>query len=239
MDGHAGHPGAAPPREPMPPVTAADRAAAFPQVAGHTVHDQAVHTFFERLEWRDADGCGALGWDVNGWLGRDTERLWLRAEGEREGGRTEHAEAHRLYDRAFAPWWEVVAGVHQDFRSGPAQAWAALGVQGLAPYGFEVEAGIYLGEAGRTAARVEVEYELLFTNRLILQPRVELNAYGRDDERRDVGAGLSEVEAGLRLRYELRWEFAPYVGVTWGRRSGASAAGEGDARVVIGAHFWF
>jgi copper resistance protein B len=102
--------------------------------------------------------------------------------------------------------------VRQDFRPGDPQTWAAVGIQGLAPYWFEVEATGYVGAGGRTAAKLEVEYELLFTNRLILQPLVELELYGKSDPERGIGRGLSSLETGLRLRYEIRREFAPYVG---------------------------
>ena len=130
--------------------------------------------------------------------------------------------------------------------SGPAQSWLAVGIQGLAPYWFEVEATAYLGAGGRTAARLEAKYELLFTNRLVLQPLVELNLYGKTNAERRIGAGLSSFDAGLRVRYEFRREFAPYVGVTWRDTFGdtsrfAEAAGEptGGLRVVAGLRLWF
>jgi copper resistance protein B len=119
-------------------------------------------------------------------------------------------------------------------------------VQGMAPYKFEVQATAYVGEGGQTAAQVEVEYDVLLTNRLILQPRIEAIAYGRDDAERGIGSGLSEVDAGLRLRYEIRRDFAPYVGIEWGRSYGRSAdfaRAEGeeieDTRLVAGVRFWF
>lgn len=236
------------PVTPIPPITEADRAAAFPDVAGHAVHDDAVNylVLFNQLEWQNADESNALSWDAKAWIGGDLNRLWLRAEGEREGGRTGESEAHVLYGRSVARWWDVVAGIRQDFRPGPSQSWAAIGVQGLAPYKFEVEATAYLGESGQTAARLEAEYELLLTNRLILQPLVELNFHGEDDPRRGVGSGLSTAEAGLRLRYEVRREFAPYVGITWSRAYGKTADfaeldGEDvdDTRLVAGLRIWF
>lgn len=242
-----GQPGSATPPPVVPPVTDADRAAAFPDVAGHAVHDRAIHAFvlFDQLEWQSGDG-GGVSWDNKGWVGRDVDRLWFRTEGETDGDRLEDAQAHVLYGRAFAPWWEVVAGVRQDFRPGPGRTWAAVGVQGLAPYWFEVEATAYVGESGRTHARLEVEYELLFTNRLVLQPLAELEIYGKSDPARGIGAGLSTAEMGLRLRYEFRREFAPYVGLTWSRKFGRTAdlareAGDevGGARFVVGVRTWF
>jgi copper resistance protein B len=153
---------------------------------------------------------------------------------------------HALYGRAIRRWWDVLVGVRQDFRPGPARTWAAVGVQGLAPYWFEIEATAYIGESGRTHFRFETEYELLLTNRLVLQPLVELEIYGKSDPERRIGAGLGSAAAGLRLRYEIRREFAPYIGVTWnqkffGTRDFARAAGEdtGGARVAAGVRVWF
>lgn len=234
----------------IPPVTDEDRKAAFPQLddAGHAVHDSAVHYYvlFDQLEWQAGDGITAGNWDNRGWIGRDVNRFWFRTEGEAEDGDLAEAQAHALYGRAIHRWWDVVAGVRQDFRPGPARTWAAVGVQGLAPYWFEVEATAYIGESGRTHFRFETEYELLLTNRLILQPLVELEIYGKSDPERGIGAGLSSGEAGLRVRYEFRREFAPYIGVTWNRKffgtgDFARAAGEdtGGARFATGVRVWF
>lgn len=230
-----------------PPVTDDDRAAAFPDVQGHAVHDDVVSYFvlFDQLEWQTG-GDNGLNWDNKGWIGRDVNRLWFRSEVESEDGRVGEAEAHVLYGRAIARWWEVVGGVRQDFRPGPARTWAAIGLQGLAPYWFEVEATAYVGESGRTALRFETEYELLLTNRLIVQPIIEVNLYGKSDPERGIGAGLSTIDTGFRLRYEVRREVAPYIGVTWNRTFGktadfAEAAGRetSGTRLAIGARIWF
>lgn len=235
-------------KEPIPAVTDADRAAAFPAgLDGHDVHDSAVffQVLFDQLEWRGGRD-GGISWENRTWIGGDVNRLWLRAEGEGENGQVERAFGTALYGRSFARWWDVVAGVRQDFRPGSAQTWAAVGIQGLAPYWFEVEATGYVGAGGRTHMRVEVEYELLVTNRLILQPLFEAEVYGKSDEARGIGAGLTSLETGLRLRYELRRELAPYVGVTWekkffgtadlARRAGKDVS---EARIVFGLRTWF
>ncbi|MGE0393431.1 MAG: copper resistance protein B, partial [Vicinamibacterales bacterium] len=137
-------------------------------------------------------------------------------------------------------------GIRQDVRTGPPQTWAAIGLQGLAPYWFEVEATAYVGPAGRTHLRLETEYELLLTNRLVMQPLVELEVYGKADPARGLGAGLSHVDAGLRLRYEFRRELAPYAGVVWVRKFFGTAdfarlAGErsSGARWTVGIRTWF
>jgi copper resistance protein B len=140
----------------------------------------------------------------------------------------------------------VVSGVRQDFKPGAPQTWAALGVQGMALYNLETKATAFMGEGGQTAVRLEGDYDILLTNRLILQPKAELNVYGQNDPQRGIGSGLSSTEAGLRLRYEIRREFAPYLGVTWNRTYGktadyANAEGEdrSEARLVLGVRLWF
>ncbi len=232
----------------LQPPTEAERAAAFPDVSGHAAHDDAIHylVLFDQLEWQDAEEGSALNWDATAWVGRDVDRLWLRSEGERVEDKTEEADLEAFWGHSFARWWDFVAGVRQDFDPGSSQTWAAFGVQGLAPYKFEVEATAYLGESGRTALQLEAEYELLLTNRLILQPLVELNVYGKDDPQRGIGSGLSTTEVGLRLRYETRREFAPYIGVTWDRKWGDTADfarldGEAveDTRWIAGVRIWF
>jgi copper resistance protein B len=235
-------------RTPIPVLTDADRAAVFRSPSGHAVHDTALNSFFlaDKLEWQDADDGSTLAWDLSGWVGGDIDRLWLRSEGERSNGKTEDAEIQALWGHAISPWWDVVSGVRQDFKPGAPQTWAALGVQGMALYNFEAEATAFIGEGGQSAARLEGDYDILFTNRLILQPTAELNFYSKNDPQRGIGSGLSNSEAGLRLRYEIRREIAPYIGVTWNRTYGktadyATAEGEdrSEARLVLGVRLWF
>ena len=232
----------------IPPVTEELRKAAFSDVEGHAVHDRAVsyYALFDQLEWQAGKGGNGANIDSRGWVGRDRDRLWLRAEGDSESGRVGEAQTHVLYGRQVARYWDVVGGIRQDFRPGPAQTWAAFGVQGLAPYWFHIEATAYVGASGRTHARFEVEYELLFTNRLVLQPLFEAELAGKSDPERGAGAGLSSTDLGFRLRYEVKREFAPYLGITWRNRWGktadfAEAAGEetGGARFVTGLRLWF
>ena len=232
----------------IPALTDADRAAAFQELRGHAVHDQTINSFvlFDQLEWQTDGGDRVVNIDTKGWIGQDINRLWFRAEGESERTDLEHAEAHVLYGRAIARWWDVVAGVRQDVGPGPNRTWAAVGVQGLAPYWFEVEATAYLGSSGRTHFRFETEYDLLITNRLVLQPLAEVEIYGKSDPERGIGAGLSSADIGLRLRYEFKREFAPYVGVTWNHKffdtaDYARAQGESvrSTRLALGLRLWF
>jgi copper resistance protein B len=175
---------------------------------------------FDQLELYDSD---SLRWDATAWLGYAFNRLAIRTEGERVDGDTERAELELLWSHSFARWWDVVAGARSDFEPGSSRNWAAIGIQGLSPYRFELEGTTYVGEGGDVAARFEGEYELLITSRLILQPQLELNWYGQSDPERRIGSGLSSVEAGLRLRYEFRREVAPYVGLVRERLVGSTA----------------
>jgi copper resistance protein B len=236
-------------KEPIPPLTDADRAAAFPELkGGHAVHDRMLHYFvlFDQLEWQPAAGGHAGSWDNKGWVGGDVNRFWFRTEGDGENGALGTAQLHALYGRAIARWWDLVVGIRQDIRPGPAQMWAAVGIQGLAPYWFQIEATGYVGAGGRTHARLETEYELLFTNRLVLQPLIEVEVYGKSDPERQIGAGLSTIDTGFRLRYEIRREVAPYVGLVWTRKFfgtadfARAAGGEvGGWRLALGTRLWF
>ncbi|WP_150570296.1 copper resistance protein B [Pseudomonas fluorescens] len=235
-------------RTPIPVLTDADRQAAFPPLDGHKMDDSGLNSFFllDQLEYQDADEGSTLAWDASGWVGGDINRLWIRSEGERTNGVTEDAELQLLYGRSVSPWWDVVAGVRQDFKPEDPQTWAAFGIQGMALYDFEAEATAFIGENGQTAARLEGEYDILLTNRLILQPTAEANFYGKNDPERGVGSGLANTEVGLRLRYEIVRQFAPYIGVTWSRSYGKTAdfirdeGGDVDeARFVAGIRMWF
>ena len=234
----------------IPPVSDADRLAAFPDVEGHAAHDTTLHALvlFDRLEWQAATEASGVRWSNRTWVGRDIDRLWMRSEGQWDNGLVRDADVHALYGRAIARWWDVVAGVRQDIRPGSPQTWAAVGIQGIAPQGVKVEATGYVGARGRIAARLEAEYDVHLTNRLTLQPRVELNLHGKGDPDRGVPAGLASAESGFRVRYEFRRELAPYLGLTWNRQRGTpppagGAGGEGKSlgatRFVTGLRWWY
>jgi len=198
----------------------------------------------DRLEWRDGDSS-IYEWDAAAWYGGDIHKLWFETEGEHTGG-ADDARVEVLWDRIATAWWSTRLGVRWDVGDGPERGWAAFGVAGLAPGFVELEAMAYVGDGGRTALRLTTEYDLLLTQRLVLQPALELNAYGEDDPERHIGAGLSDLELGLRLRYEFRREVAPYLGVNWSKRFGDSAdfarAAGGDPdefSYVAGFRLWF
>jgi copper resistance protein B len=243
-----------------PPTTAPDHVPPDPpqQMMGDMTYKEMVsmmqmddtHRFgkvmLDQFEWRDAQEGAAGAWDAQGWYGGDYNKLWIKTEGERVGGLTHNASVDVLFDRVVGRWWDAQGGIRQDFGRGPARTWAALGLQGLAPYWLDAEATFYVGEEGRTAVRLKADYDLLLTQRLILQPYGEVNIYGKSDAEREVGSGLSDLELSLRLRYEVRRELAPYLGVGWFKRFGstadlARAAGEGsdEVQLVAGLHIWF
>ena len=185
-------------------------------------------------------------YDVQAWYGRDFNRVVLKAEGQASRGRLQDARTELLWGHAIAAYWDSQLGVRHDNGGGPDRSWLAFGVQGLAPYWFNVEATGYLGDQGRSALRLSASYELLLTQRVVLQPQLELNAYGKDDPARGIGSGLSDATAGLRLRYDISRQFSPYIGVEWSGRFGrtgdyAQAAGKRRATTdfVAGVHFWF
>jgi copper resistance protein B len=228
-------------KDPLPTITDADRAAAFPEVAPHGHHGDRIvaMVLVDRLEaWSD-HGKRGQHWELQAWAGGDLQRVWLRSSGEREDHKTHAADIELLYGRSLTPWWDLLAGVRHDTAPGPAQTWAAVGVHGMAPYKFEIEATAYVGRDGRSAARFEAEYEVLLTNRLILQPAIELELHDRRDHRRDIGAGLSKVEAGLRLRYEIKRRFAPYIGFVHERIEAADGQQARENRLVGGLRLWF
>jgi copper resistance protein B len=233
---------------PVPVLTDADRAAAFPLLSrSHTDHGSAINSLVlvDRLETSTGD-ADQQAWAATAWIGGDIQRLWLKTEGQVDDGDVTSARVEALYGRAVSAWWDVVAGVRQDLGPGDDRTWAAIGVQGMAPYMFEVSAMTYVGSGGQVRADIEVEYEALITNRLILQPSVGLSLQSDADEARRIGAGLGDVELGLRLRYEIRREFAPYIGLTYERALGDTAdlrrihqEDVGETRLVAGLRLWF
>jgi len=229
------------PREPIPVPTDADRAAAFPPIAhGAMEHAPEIHSLLliDRLEHWDGKNGNGQAWEASGWIGGNINRLWLRSE-----GRTESSGVEALYGRAISPWWDVLVGVRQDFRPADSRTWAAIGIQGLAPYKFESSATLYAGSGGQLMAKAEIEYDVLLTNRLILQPLLEATVASKDEPEHGIGRGLNKVEAGLRLRYEFNRRFAPYIGISHERAFGDTADYAGDhardTRWVAGIRMWF
>ena len=200
----------------------------------------------DKLEYRATDGDNPVVWDADAWVGKDLNKLWFKTEGEIAGGETEDAWAELLYSRAIAPYWDVQVGWRHDFRPQPSRDWLAIGIKGLAPYWFEVDLTAYARADGSLAARLDVEYEFMLTQKLVLSPELEANLFSEDDDQRGIGSGLADLELGLRLRYEIRREFAPYIGVNWEKAFGGTAdhikeeGGSSSAlQFVVGIRAWF
>jgi len=237
------------PHTPVPELDDTALAAAFPDLDHHAMqHPGTFNTFvlIDQLEtWNNAHGSGQH-WQAKAWLGGDIERLWLRSEGERGDGHLRDWSLDALYGRALSPWWDLVAGLRHDGGTAPGLTRAAIGVQGLAPYRFDLSATAYLGGARKAELALEAEYSILLSNRLILQPRLEAHWSAADDPARGVGHGVGQLQGGLRLRYELTRRFAPYLGFVHERQYGPTArwhrqAGEraADSRWTLGIRVWF
>jgi copper resistance protein B len=212
-------------------------------MADNDVYSRVMLDRFEAYRTSDSHGQAV---DAQAWIGGDVDKLWLKVDGERENGKLGATRTEALWNHAIATYWGLQTGVRHDFGAGPGRTWAAFGIQGLAPYWFDVQATLYVGQGGRTAVRFEPEYDLFITQRLILQPNAKVNFYGKNDPERGIGSGLSDIEAGLRLRYEFSRKVAPYIGVVWNRKFGntasyASEAGESvkETRLVAGIRVWF
>jgi len=202
----------------------------------------------DRLEYQTNEGDGLLQWDAQGWVGGDYNKLWVKTEGAYlfEENRVEEAEIQTLYSRAISPYWDLQVGARHDFAPGPSRTFGVIGIQGLAPHWFEIDAALFVSEHGDLEARVEAEYDFLITQRLVAQPRAELNFAFQDIAERGIGSGLSTAELGVRIRYEFEREVAPYVGISWSRAVGATAnfarqEGENISSLsfVAGLRLWF
>lgn len=215
--------------------------------SGEVAMDHGPELFHKIVTEADfaARNGGQWRWHVDGWIGGDVERVWIRSTGKIEDGDVDKAELQLLYGRNVHPFWDVLIGIRQDL--GPdSKTWAAAGVTGLAPYFFETDVTAFLSTDGDAAFRLEQSLDIPLTQKLIAEPHLELNAYAQDMPERGIGAGFSDVELGLKLRYEITRKFAPYAALTWERALGetasrARAAGESadETALRIGIRFWF
>lgn len=192
-------------------------------------------------ELQFSDDETAFRWEGEGWIGGDINRFVFKAEGEAGEDDVESAEVQALYSRAIGPYFDLQAGVRYDIEPSPNRAYAVIGFEGIAPYWFETTGALFVSDEGEVSARLEGSYDARLTQRLILQPRAEINVSADDIPELEIGAGVTDVELGLRLRYDITRSFAPYVGVTYETKLGdtadyASAAGEdeSDTRLVLG-----
>lgn len=198
-----------------------------------------------RLEYDDSSN--SITYDFQGWYGTTFDRLVVKAEGDIIQGNIEESQTDILWGHAVSTFWDAQIGVRLDsYDEGKNRQWVALGLQGLAPYWFELDMTAYVGESGNTALTVEAEYELLLTQKLIFQPRTEISLYGKDDLQNNLGSGFSSSSIGFRLRYEFSRQFAPYLGVEWVNQYGKTADfaqlqgnDTSDKKFLAGIRFWF
>ena len=214
------------------------------------VEDNQVftHVLFDQLEGRISGSDNALRWEGQGWIGTDMNRLWLKSEGFLNNGTVSDGDIEALYDRPIPHlrYFDVQAGVREDLDSGPRRTWGAVGIEGLAPNFFEIEPTLYFRDGGHVAGRVTTSYDLLVTQRLIVQPELEMNFYSKRDLPRLTGTGLSDLDTGIRLRYEISRKCGPYIGFAYTRKFGDTAslsrqAGEivSAPRLIFGLRVWY
>ena len=212
------------------------------------VMDQGIyaHAILNQLEGRSNGSNPEFRWEGQGWVGTDYDKLWIKSEGTLSKGAVDDGQQQFLYSRAVTTYFDLQGGLRSDIDSRPTRDWAAFGIQGLAPYFFDLEVTGFVSGEGHLAAKLEASYDLLLTQQLILQPQVEFNVYSKADPARLVGAGFSDIDTGLRLRYEFSRKFAPYIGVVYQGKFGQTAnfarrAGEstGDVRFAFGVRVWF
>jgi copper resistance protein B len=231
--------------QPHGKVTSALPGLAAPHMGNH---QWFAHWLFDQLEDRTDGTDHAFRWDGEGWVGTDMNKLWVKSEGSVSGGVVSDGDQEFLYDHPIPHmrYFDAQVGVREDLDSGPSRTWAAIGMEGLAPYFFEFAPTLYIGKGGDVAGRINASYELMFTQRLIAEPEVEMNFYSQDDSARGVGSGLSEIDTGMRLRYEFSRKFAPYIGFVYNGKYGDTAAfarqdGEStsDPSFVFGVRAWY
>jgi copper resistance protein B len=209
-------------------------------------HGTWFHGILNEFEGRYAPSGSEFRWDGEAWYGGDYNRVWLKTEGTIDKGRMSDGDHEALYSHAISRYFDAQAGVRVDLDSGPTRTWGAFGIQGLALYEFEVQATGYVSDQGRFAGKLEGSYDFLLTNRLILQPQAEFNLQTKSDRARGAGAGLSDVDAGLRLRYEFWRKLAPYIAVTYSgyftqarRFAHERDDPTGTVRFTFGIRSWF
>jgi copper resistance protein B len=206
------------------------------------------HVLLDQFEGRTNGPDNEFRWDGEAWIGTDMNRLWLKSEGFSDHSVVSDGDQEALYDRPIPrmKYFDAQVGVRADLDSDPSRAWAALGIQGLAPYQFQFAPTLYISDGGHVAGRITGFYDVLLTQRLIAEPEAELNFYSKDDPARKIGSGLSDIDTGVRLRYEISRKFAPYIGFGFNGKYGNSSrytrqAGEStsDLRFVFGVRLWY
>jgi len=215
--------------------------------AGGMDDDPIITKFMiDQFETRITDGDDPLVLEGQAWVGKDLNKAWFKIDAERVKSEIEELELQALYSRAISSFWDFQIGWRRDIKPEPDKDWFVLGFQGLAPYFYEIDSALFFGEGGQIGLRFEAEYEMLLTQKWILAPEIEVNFHSKEDLITGVGSGLSDSQIGLRLRYEFKREFAPYIGINWNKKHGNTAtlaknsgAEVDDSQIVIGVRAWF
>jgi copper resistance protein B len=195
----------------------------------------------DNLEYQYTD-TKAVSWDAYGYVGYDINKVYIYSEGEKiDGFSAMESENQLVYSRAISPYWDVQVGLGYDKAEANNQTWGVIGLQGLAPYFFETRASLLVSDDGNIGFRAEVEYEALFTQKLILTPSLAVSAYTKNNEHMETGKGLSNLTLGARLRYEFTRKFAPYIGLEWSKNFGSTDVYShlNETYAVAGVRFWF
>jgi copper resistance protein B len=207
-----------------------------------------AHVLFNQLEGRTNGSDNELRWDAEGWVGTDMNRLWIKSEGFAGNGTVSDGDHEVLYDRPIphTRYFDAQAGVRADVDSNPSRVWAAVGVEGLAPYFFNLEPTFYISDGGHMAGRINGSWDLFITQRWVVQPQAELNFYSKDDPARETGSGFSDIDAGIRLRYEVTRKINPYIGWAYNGKYGNSAlytrqsgGATNNSSFVFGVRVWY
>lgn len=200
----------------------------------------------DQLETRIKNGDDPLVLEGKAWIGKDLNKFVVKVDAEQVKSKLHELELQALYSRAIDPYWDFQVGVRQDQKPAPAKNWLVLGFEGIAPYWFEIDTALFIGESSQAGLRLTAEYEWMLTQRWVLSPEVEFNIHSKDEAARGVGSGLSNTQVGLRLRYEISREVAPYIGINWNKKYGNTATfakNEGEntesSQIVAGVRMWF
>ena len=214
--------------------------ASSPSFAGGISDDPLLaYLKADKLEWRDSDEGDLLVWELDAWIGKDLDKLWIKSAGETVDGETESNEIEVLYSKAISPFWDLQMGLRHEFRPKPATDWLGVGFMGIAPYLLEVDTSLFVNEDSQINARLDIDYEYMFSQKLVLISNLELSLYSEDDIARGIVSGLSSAELGFRLHYELKREFSPYIGVNFENKYGNSVVEESsETQLVLGLSFW-
>ena len=206
---------------------------------------QVFHAFRLETDYGGGKSGPVASWDLKGWAGGDDNKVWLKSEGDNVDGKTDRAEFWALYSRNISTFWDAQVGLRYDVKP-VSTSYLSLGFNGLAPYFFETEAHLFVSNKGDVSARLREENDFLITQRLILQPYVEVNLFAQKVPGQNVGAGLSNGQIGLQTRYEITRKFAPYIDIRYEREFGETSSiarsnGEGNDDLIgaIGLRLMF